>query len=222
MWLSLHCWQFRWYSKILIMSLKRIALIVDGPTEEGSIRAKFNMVYYDCPEIRNGPGNGITFSVEGYAKGVLPTLKLLMKTDIRAIILLPDLEKRKISVDKFSKQLKEEVIESLLIDSTYTKEYLDEIIHVCPPDIMFENWIISDIDGIKSCSDLIKEDSTQDKFDGKNGSSELQKNMKTRYKKTVHAKELFKKTRDEESANNSPSFDKFQTVFNDLMGKHCH
>ena len=203
------------------MSLKRIALIVDGPTEVGSIRAKFNMIYYECPEIRNGPGNGITFSFEGYSKGVLPTLKLLLKTDIRAVILLPDLEKRRISVDKFSKQLKEEVIKSLLIGSTYTKEYLYEIIHICPPDIMFENWIISDVEGIKSCTDLIKEDRIQDKFDGRNGSSELQKIMKTKYKKTVHAKKLFKNTREEESMNNSPSFEKFQTVFNELKEKHC-
>lgn len=221
MWLSLHCWQPRWYSKILIMSLKRIALIVDGPTEEGSIRAKFNMIYCECPEIRNGPGNGIKFSIEGYSKGVLPTLKLLLKTDIRAIILLPDLEKRKISADTFSKQLRQEVIKSLLIDSAFTNEYLYEVIHVCPPDIMFENWIISDIDGIKSCTDLIKEDSVQGKYDGKNGSSELQKTMKTRYKKSVHAKQLFKKTREVESVKNSPSFEKFQTVFNELVKKHC-
>jgi hypothetical protein len=222
MWLSLHSRQLRWHSKILKMSLKRIALIVDGPTEVGSIRAKFNMVYHDCPEIRNGPGNGITFSAEGYAKGVLPTLKLLLKTDIRAIILLPDLEKRTISLEAFSKQLKAEVIKSLLINSTFTNEYLDEIIHVCPPDIMFENWIISDIEGIKCCADLIKEDSTQDNFDGKNGSSELQKTMKTKYKKTVHAKLLFKKTREHESKINSPSFDNFQFVFNKLQKKHCH
>ncbi len=222
MWLSLYRRKFRWYSKIVIMSLKKIALIVDGPTEEGSIRAKFNMLYFECPEIRNGPGNGITFSVEGYSKGVLPTLKLLLKTDIRAIILIPDLEKRKIKADTFSKQLKVEIIKSLLIDSSYSQEYLEETIFVCPPDIMFENWIVSDIEGIKSCSDLIIDESLQDKFDGKNGSSELQKCMKTRYKKTVHAKQLFKKTREEESANHSPSFEKFQMIFNELKIKHCN
>jgi hypothetical protein len=204
------------------MSLKKIALIVDGTTEVGSISARFNMLYFECPEIRNGPGNGITFSVGGYSKGVLPTLKLLLKTDIRAIILVPDLEKRKIKADTFSEQLKIEIIKSLLIDSSYSEIYLEETIFICPPDIMFENWIVSDIEGIKRCSDLIIDECIQEKFDGKNGSSELQKCMKTRYKKTVHAKQLFKKIRDEESVNNSPSFEKFQTIFNDLKIKHCH
>lgn len=203
------------------MSLKRIALIVDGPTEVGSFQAKFNMLFYDCPEIRTGPGNGITFSVEGYSKGVLPTLKLLLKTNIRAIILIPDLEKRQIKTAIFSKKLKEEVLKLLLINSSYTKEYLEEIIYVCPADRMFENWIISDLEGIKGSSDLIKSECIQTKFDGKNGSYELQKCMKTTYKKTVHAKQLFKKTRDSESRLNSPSFERFQTIFNELKEKHC-
>ncbi|PAC29229.1 hypothetical protein [Flectobacillus sp. BAB-3569] len=204
------------------MSLKHIALIVDGPTEEGSIRAKFNMLYQCCPEIRNGPGNGTTFSIEGYAKGVLPTLILLLKTDVRAIILIPDLEKRREKAPNFSKKMKAAISKLLLADPNFSPQYIDETIYVCPPDIMFENWIISDVEGIKNCTELIKVESVQDKFDGKNGSSQLQKIMRTKYKKTVHAKQLFKKTRESESADNSPSFSEFQNIFNKLKEKHCN
>lgn len=204
------------------MDLKKIALIVDGPTEEGSIREKFNMLYLQYPKIKHGPGNGINFSVEGYSKGVLGTLIFLLKTDTRAIIIIPDLEKRTIKCDVFSKKLKIAIIDLLLTTlSTYSKGYLEETIFVCPADIMFENWIVSDIEGIKSCKDLIIDSSIQEKFDGKNGASMLKKYMKTGYKKTTHAKQLFKKTRDEESVNNSPSFEKFQKIFNELMNKHC-
>jgi hypothetical protein len=203
------------------MCLKKLALIVDGPTEEGSLRVKFNMTHFECPEIRTGPGNGITYSIEGYSKGVLPTIKLLLKTTIRAIILVPDLEKRKIKPEKYAKSLKEEIIMLMLTETKFSKEYLEDVIYVCPPNIMFENWIISDIEGIKNSNGLISGDAKQAYFDGKNGSSELKKIMTTKYKKTVHAKQLFKKTRDVESVKNSDSYNNFIIKFNELVKKHC-
>lgn len=203
------------------MSLRQIALIVDGPTEEGSIRAKFNKLFGECPEIRFGPGNGINFSVEGYSKGIFPTLIFLLKSDIRAIILIPDLEKRKTGSDIFSMSLKQEIIKLLLKGASYPKCYLERIIYVCPPDIMFENWIVADIEGIKSCNDLVNNNCSQDFFDGKNGSFELQKCMSIRYKKTVHAKQLFKKTRETESSIYSTSFHKFYKTFIELKEKYC-
>jgi len=203
------------------MSLNKLALIVDGPTEEGSLRTKFNMTHFECPEIRNGPGNGVTFSIEGYSKGVAPTINLLLKTNIRAIILIPDLEKRKIKPEKFASSLKNEIIKLMLIRSTYNKEYLEDVIFVCPPNIMFENWIVSDMDGITISNALIKTDTKQELFDGKNGSSVLQNVMTTKYKKTVHAKQLFKKTREDESRKNSPSFNNFLNIFKELAEKYC-
>lgn len=202
------------------MSLRNIALIVDGPTEEGSFRTKFEMNFYDCPNIRIGPGNGIHFTTQGYAKGVLPTIKFLLSSSIRAIILIPDLEKRKEEPINFGNELKFEIIKLLINESNFKKDYLNEVLHVCPPNIMFENWILSDIEGIKINS-LINSDTIQKSFDGKNGSTELQRIMTTKYKKTVHAKQLFKITRDEVNCINSLSFKTFHESLYQLIEMHC-
>ena len=175
----------------------------------------------DFPNFRIGPGNGVTFTIEGYAKGVLPTLIYLLSTNVRAVILIPDLEKRKVEVLKFSTDLKTEIIKLLLIETSFDEEYLNEVIHICPPDIMFENWIVCDVEGIKENNLLIKANATQADFEGKNGTSELQSIMTTKYKKTVHAKLLYKKTRDYVSGENSSSYKTFIDSFNDLREKHC-
>ncbi len=203
------------------MSLKNIAIIVDGPTEEGSLRTKFQMTYFDSPNFRIGPGNGITFTIEGYAKGVLPTLIYLLNSNVRAVILIPDLEKRKVDVSDFSRGLKSEIIKLLLVETQFNEVYLIEVIHICPPNIMFENWIVSDVEGIKENNTLIKAEASQAEFEGKNGTSELQNIMTTRYEKTVHAKMFYKKTRDNISGDNSSSFKLFIDNFNDLREKHC-
>lgn len=203
------------------MSLKNLAIIVDGPTEETSLRTKFQMKYYDCPNFRIGPGNGVTYSIEGYAKGVLPTLIFLLNSSIRAIILIPDLEKRKVKPQDFSINLKREIIKYLTAETQFTEEYLDGVIHICPPNIMFENWIISDVEGIKNNNSLIIPNATQKDYEGNNGTSELQKIMTTKYKKTVHGQLLFKKANDDISAENSASFNFFITSFSLLKEKHC-
>ena len=204
-----------------VMSLKNIAIIVDGPTEEGCLRAKFQMTLYDCPNFRIGPGNGVTYTIEGYAKGVLPTIIYLLNSNVRAIILIPDLEKRKVEVIEFSSDLKAEIIKLLLAETSFEEEYLKEVIHICPPNIMFENWIVCDVEGIKENSSLINSSANQLNFEGKNGAAELQKIMTTKYKKTVHAKLVYKKTRDNISAMNSSSFKIFIDSFNNLREKHC-
>lgn len=204
-----------------IMSLKNIALIVDGPTEETSLRKKFEMIYYDCPNLRIGPGNGVTYTTEGYAKGVLPTLVFLLKSNVRAIILIPDLEKRKVSPEIFSLNLKHEIIKLLITSTKHDKDYLEDIIRVCPPNIMFENWIVSDVVNIMDANPLINPNSTQKDYEGKNGTSELQKMMTTKYKKTVHAQSFFKKTNDNISSVNSNSFKVFMENFTELKNKHC-
>lgn len=203
------------------MSLKNIAIIVDGPTEEGSLRTKFQMTHFDCPNFRIGPGNGVTYTIEGYAKGVLPTLIFLLNSNVRAVILIPDLEKRKVEATKFSSDLKNEIVKLLLIETEFKEENLEDVIHICPPDIMFENWIVCDIEGIKENNILIKADAIQAEFEGKNGTTELQNVMTTKYKKTVHAKLIYKKTRDNISSDNSASYKVFIDSFNELREKHC-
>lgn len=203
------------------MSLKKMMLIVDGPTEEGSIRKRFEKDYFESPEIRLGPGNGKDFSIKGYAQGVLPTLKFALSSNIRAIILIPDLEKRRIDCERFMTQLKNECISELIKDSKFKKENLLDQIFVCPPNIMFENWIISDIDTVSNECSEFESPITQELFDGTNGTSIIQKYINCKYKKTVHGPKFFKKTLFENSIQNSPSFELFWSIFNQLKEKHC-
>lgn len=203
------------------MNLKNIAIIVDGPTEEGSLKTKFEMTYHTHPNFRIGPGNGATYSIEGYAKGVLPTMMFLLKTNVRAIILIPDLEKRKEAREVFAANLKKEIIRSISAQTTFNKDYLSEIIFVCPPDIMFENWILSDIRGIEVDTELIKSGALQKCFDGMHGTNELQRIMKIKYKKTVHARRLYKRTNEDNCRTNSVSFKTFIDCFDTLRVKHC-
>jgi hypothetical protein len=203
------------------MSLKKIAIIVDGPTEEGSLRSKFEKQFFESPSIRIGPGNGITFSLEGYAKGVLPTLQYLLKSTVRAIILIPDFENRKGKCERFSENLKKNIIKILLRETKYKEDDLKEVIYVCPPNKMFENWIIADVDGIIVNNSLINPNANQKNYEGMHGASELQKIMTTKYKKTVHAQMLFKKIRDDISIANSSSYESFISCFENLRQKHC-
>ncbi|PRY10121.1 hypothetical protein CLV24_11538 [Pontibacter ummariensis] len=194
--------------------------IVDGPTEIGALQSKFKKQYYDCPEIRKGPGNGLDFSIQGYTKGVLPTIKLALTSNIRAVILLPDLERRKETFRSFSDKLKASIIEALLECTKLSKDSLQDTIFVCPPDIMFENWIVCDIEGIRA-SKFINDDAIQDYYDGKNGASILDKLMNTQYKKTVHGPLLFKSIREEVGIAYSNSFNDFIECLRTLIAKHC-
>lgn len=203
------------------MALEKLLIVVDGPTETNSLKECFNKLFYECPAIRLGPGNGETYTASGYAQGVYPTLMYELSSSTRAVILIPDKEKRNVASDTFATTLKTEIINILLNETQFGRDYLENTIHVCPPDIMFENWIVSDVEGIKNNNALIHNDSEQDLYDGKNGAKLLSQMMTTKYKKTVHGPFLFKKTRHDISSTNSPSFKLFIECFNDMKQKHC-
>lgn len=203
------------------MSLKNILFVVDGPTENGALRKRLEMDYFESPEIRLGPGNGKEYSIKGYVKGVYPLLIYSLSSNFRAIILIPDLEKRKINFEQFAIQLKAECISEISKKTNFKKEDLINKIFVCPPNIMFENWIISDIQSISEKFSEFDKIIPQEPFDGVNGSSIIQKFMNCKYKKTVHGSKFFKKINFEYSCRNSPSFDIFWNLFNDLFKKHC-
>ena len=112
-------------------------------------------------------------------------------------------------------------VNELLKDSKFKLETLMEQIHVCPPNIMFENWIVSDIATVSSSCNEFKSVVNQDLFDGKNGTSILQKNMDCKYKKTVHGPKFFKKTIIQNSKDNSESFKFFFEIFENLKNQHC-
>ncbi|BEG98383.1 hypothetical protein [Bacteroides sedimenti] len=204
------------------MELSKIVIYVDGPTEEGALKVKFCKEYYNNPEFRYGPGNGVNYSVEGYAKNVAPKIIFNLNSNIQAVILIPDLEKREkkdgISFKRFAEKIKKTIVSVISEKCSFTEEYLNNVIYVCPSDIMFENWIISDVEGIKSNS-LIKNDCMQMYYDGKNGSCVLKNIMKEKYKKTVHAQALYKYVNSEVGMKYSPSYSNFISTIYELISK---
>ncbi len=204
------------------MNINNIAIYVDGPTEEGALKAKFCKEFGIYPSFRYGPGNGVNYSIEGYANNVVPKIIVTLKTNISSIILMPDLETRekkcKLNISSFSSQLKSKIIELLICKTSYKKEYLEDVIFICPSDTMFENWIVCDIEGLKSNA-FIKKEAKQDFYDGKNGSSILKHIMSTKYKKTVHAKLLHKCVNTDIGIRYSPSYDGFIKTINILVKK---
>ncbi|HTN20448.1 MAG TPA: hypothetical protein VL125_08240 [Pelobium sp.] len=203
------------------MSLQKLLIIVDGPTEENALRNRFLKDYNDSPKIRLGPGNGKDYSIGGYIKGILPTLIFELSLNSRAIILIPDLERRKMKIENFRDNLREKCIDALVSNSKFKKEDLIEKIFICPPNIMFENWIVSDIKTISiECSEFDSE-VKQEKFDGRHGTSILEKNMNCKYKKTVHGSKFFKKTDFTISSSNSDSFAYFLERFAVLKAQFC-
>lgn len=203
------------------MELSKIAIFVDGPTEEGALKAKFCKDYKgQHPEFRYGPGNGVNYAIQGYANNVSSKIIFDLNRNIHVIVLIPDLEKRvqkcNINCDSFALQIKEAVVAAIAAKSSFNYEYLNSVIYVCPSDIMFENWIVCDVNGIKS-HELIKDDSEQKIYEGLNGSSILNGMMTEKYKKTVHAKMLHKQVDSSRGSSNSSSYSNFTSTMAELI-----
>ncbi|MBP5366614.1 MAG: hypothetical protein J6Y82_11980 [Bacteroidales bacterium] len=205
------------------MDIRNIGIIVDGPTEKDSLENMFYKVYHKTPVIRYGPGNGLQYTEECYAKKVVPLIVFLLSGNVYSLILIPDLEKRekknRITLIQFAKKMKECVVADIVKTGLFHEDYLNGVINVCPSNIMFENWILSDVEGIKA-SKLINDDAEQDYYDGRNGASLLNDMMVDKsYKKTRDAQNLFKYVDSEIGKGFSRSFNEFMRVFDELLNK---
>lgn len=204
------------------MNIDNIGLIVDGPTEQGALEKMFDRQYQKKTKIRYSNGNGTNYNVDTYAEKVTPTIIMLLKGCTYSIVLIPDLERRekkgKTTLSEFAKDIKNAIIQKIIQKGVFKEEDLEQKIFVCPSNIMFENWIISDVEGIKK-SGKIKNDSKQDFFDGTNGATQLAKMMTVpKYKKTIHANGLFQYVDWQSGKNNSPSFSTFLCELENLLG----
>ena len=204
------------------MEIDKICIIADGPTETGSLEKMFHKHYYKCPLLRYGPGNGDSYSEMLFAKRIAPLIVFVLTKDAHSVIIIPDLEnrarKRKTTIEMFSSKIKKAIIEEIVKTSSFKQDYLEDVIYVCPSDIMFENWIISDIEGVKR-SKIINENAKQDYYDGKNGAHILDDIMKYKYKKTRDAQNLFKYVNKDIGISNSPSFRCFIEVLEEQLKK---
>ena len=195
-----------------MIDLAKSVFLVDGSTEIRALKKKFTSSYGLSPNLRKVGCNGKDVSPEGYANAAHATLILVLRSCFTSIICILDREKRRQSAARFASQIRQAVINKLLTSSKYRQEELDAKIRVCVPDRMFENWIVSDIEGIKNNVELIDQSATQQHYDGTSGATILKRIMKTNYRKTIHGPKLFYSARFEISKDNSPSFQVFFNI----------
>ncbi|MDZ7860955.1 MAG: DUF4276 family protein [Candidatus Krumholzibacteriota bacterium] len=194
-----------------MIDINSTVFLVDGQTEIMAIKAKFYMECGSAPEFRKVGCNGKSVTAEGYASAALGTLNAVLRDRFLHIVCVVDREKRRLLAKNFGKKLRESIIRKVVENTKIKEDDIENKLVVFVPDRMFENWILSDIEGIKSCSYLIKQSCRQKNFEGKNGVRELKNIMKVQYKKLLHAKKLFTSVRNRDGCLNSKSFNIFCT-----------
>jgi hypothetical protein len=192
-----------------VTDLREYVLIVDGQTEIKSFRAKFEKEYRCVPGIRKHPGGGGSISAQGYAHAASGVVFLCLRRKYVRIICVTDRENRKKEGIDFGIEIRDALINLVKSRGHYSREELEGKISVCVADRNFENWIIADIEGIRSLTDLVSDRAEQGSFDGKNGTVILKRIMRVPYRKLQHAPKLFKQVSFQRAATNSPSFKQF-------------
>jgi len=174
-----------------MIDLTKAVFMVDGHSETDAFRIKFRKLYHCVPEFRRINCNGRDVTPEGYVNRVYPTVFVALNSYFEHIVCILDREKRRVSAKRLGLRIKALLVEKIAQSTHFKKDYLERTIVVLVPDISFENWILSDIEGIKCRSDLIRADAVQEHFDGTSGVSKLKSIMIMPYKKVLHAPTLF-------------------------------
>ena len=138
----------------------KIGLIFDGETEKLAFEKR--ICRKTCqPFMRKRNSNGKDVSLEVISNECVRLLSALNSRGAQSSFIVIDREKRRISASQMGIQLTE------LISSRSSENFI-----VVIADIMFENWLVADIEGIKlKYPDLIKDDALNSNYDGQHGVS---------------------------------------------------
>jgi len=184
-----------------MIDISKTVFFVDGQSDLKALKAKFQKEYHQTAGFRLVICNGKSVSAAGYANAAVPSIIFASNQCFHNFICIIDKEKRQGSAINFADSVKSE------IDKLLTLKSVKIDVKVCCADIMFENWIVADLEGISSHSSITC-NTNQSNFDGKNGTALLKSMFKKAYKKTAHAADLFKCVCLERGRLNSPSLDK--------------
>jgi len=197
-----------------MIDFQKSVFLLDGITEIRSFTQKFEMEFGAHVSVRKVGCNGRDVTAAGYANAALGILKEVLGRHYTMIICIADREGRRCEAAEFSTHLRQAIFRLLSHPGRNDLAELETKIKVCIPDRMFENWIIADVEGIRTHKGLVRVNAKQRKFDGTNGAHQLKAMMKVPYKKALHAPVLFKSVRIPTAVGNSPSFRHFA----DLLG----
>lgn len=188
-------------------SKKRIYFYVDGKCEK-AIKDKIDQSQIN-PIFVQRTKNGRDVSLDAIAKECSTLLNSFSSLG-QAHIFIIDKEKR---IDKTSTSM-ESALETSI--KGLSKSTFDLVV----TDIMFENWILADIENVsQKNSTFLKTTANDSTHEGKNGSAildELWKSKTDNYSsdKITNSKKLFKHVRPTVGSTYSQSFKKFITILN--------
>lgn len=184
---------------------KRIYFYVDGRSER-ALRDKIDQQKI-IPIFVQRTLNGKTVTLDAIAKECAKLLEAYRNLSKYHIFIIDKEKRATISASE---------METTLVQSI--KKLGQDEFDLVVADIMFENWILSDIHNVSTChSDRLKLTANSKEFEGKHGVSELdnvwiQPNARYSSDKVGNAKRFFKSVRPDEGKKHSCSFDKFVNI----------
>jgi len=180
------------------LSKLKVGLVFDGETEERAFPLR--LCHKSCDYYkRRRTINGKSATLDKIANESIDILKALDKRGAEISFLIIDREEKALSALDMGIEI------TRLINLKYTGQFI-----VIVADIMFENWLVADIENLKvKFPDLFKESALNGNHDGKHGEKIIKENWKGegKFKKTFHGPQFFKYIRIKEAIKNSPSFD---------------
>lgn len=184
------------------LTKRKIGLILDGETEIKAIPQR--LCEKKCEFVkRKRRINGNTATIKKISVECIKLLKSISATGVELTIIIIDREDKSETAAEMGKKI------SLEISKVFCCNFI-----VVIADMMFENWLIADIEKIKlKYPSLIKDNVKNTNYEGKHGEGEIKNNWKgeNKYKKTIHGPQFFKTIRIEEAKKNSQSFCLFIT-----------
>ena len=156
--------------------ISRTLFLVDGITEIRAFREKFLKDFKVAPSMRKVDCNGKSVTPDGYAAKALPIIQMGASGQFSTFFCVIDLETRQQLPMAFGKCIANTITRCL------TARRISVDIAVAVPNRMFENWNVSDIEGLKIAPTQIKAEAEQHNYDGKNGVSVLKRIMSEPYR----------------------------------------
>lgn len=181
-----------------------IGIIVDGPGDFAAFQARFKG---GVRVLKTDGPRGHDVTAEVIVAAAKKQITMLRDLGCRNIIIVTDYENRSITYQQFVEQLNQAIF-SMQIDIP---------VRVASPNIMIENWYLSDIEQLSRHFTFIKDSLQQKRYEGKHGKNELRKLFKKGkkgydYNEVFHGPKLFPIVRTTVGETNSISFHNFMNA----------